>query len=415
MYIRFDPAVVEQMVAVRPSWQKYVDDKGRIYLRLNKYLYGLPQASYQFNQFMDHRLKCMGFKAQAGDPCSYTRGEGVDRVMVCLHVDDLLVGGHRAARLKFLERLKKEKFEFTTQDGDKMSYIGMTITKVKGPEGYLVSQEGYRQELMSRFAYDLKNHVGYGNSPASDHLCDPEPDGDTPVDKTHYQGMVMSVMYLARLTRADVLFPTTYLASKCQKPTTKNYNDLCRVLKYLEKNPDYGIMFRKDAGITATIYTDASHGLRSDGKGHVGIIITLGSGYVQAKSTKIKIITLSSTESEGVALCEATTYARWVRAILEGFGKKMETPTALFMDNESAILLTKKDGHFLKNKHVMIRRNYTREGIEMKVVKPMHKVTTQMPADMLTKMKVSRLLKVDMLAAGMIELPKIKDLSKSKT
>ena len=38
-----------------------------------------------------------------------------------------------------------------------------------------------------------------------------------------------------------------------------------------------------------------------------------------------------------------------------------------------------------------------------------------MPADMLTKMKVSRLLKVDMLAAGMIELPKIKDLSKSKT
>ena len=71
MYIRIDPAVVEQMVAVRPSWQRYVDDKGRIYLRLQKYLYGLPQASYQFNQFMDHRLKCMGFKAQAGDPCSF--------------------------------------------------------------------------------------------------------------------------------------------------------------------------------------------------------------------------------------------------------------------------------------------------------------------------------------------------------
>ena len=61
------------------------------------------------------------------------------------------------------------------------------------------------------------------------------------------------------------------------------------------------------------------------------------------------------------------------------------------------------------------RRNYTREGIEIKAVKPMHKVTTQMPADILTKIKVSRDLKVDMLAAGMIEPPKIKDLSKSKT
>jgi len=58
--------------------------------------------------------------------------------------------------------------------------------------------------------------------------------------------------------------------------------------------------------------------------------------------------------------------------MLEGFGKKMETPTPLFMDNESAILLSKKDGHFLKNKHVMIRRNYTREGIEQRIVKPMH-------------------------------------------
>ena len=100
---------------------------------------------------------------------------------------------------------------------------------------------------------------------------------------------------------------------------------------------------------------------------------------------------------------------------MEGFGKKMEAPTALFMDNESAILLAKKDGHFLKNKHVMIRRNYTRECIEMKVVKPMHKVTTQMPAYMLTKMKVSRLLKVDILVAEMIKYPKTKDLSESKT
>jgi hypothetical protein len=61
------------------------------------------------------------------------------------------------------------------------------------------------------------------------------------------------------------------------------------------------------------------------------------------------------------------------------------------------------------------RRNYTREGIEIKAVKPMHKVPTQMVTDMLTKMKVSRLLRMDMLAAGMIEPPKIKDLSKSKT
>ena len=216
----------------------------------------------------------------------------------------------------------------------------------------------------------------------------------------------MSVMYLARLTRADVLFATTYLASKSQAPVTRDCNCLCRVLKYLKTSPDYGIMFKKDAGIEATIYTDASHGLHEDGKGHIGIVATLGSGYVQVKSLKIKIVTLSSTESEGVALCEATTYARWIRAMLEAFGHKMLTPTKLFMDNESAILMAEKDGSFARNKHVLIRRNYTREEIKDKIVIPAHKSTTKMPADMLTKAKVSRLIKVDMLAAGMLEIKK---------
>ena len=217
---------------------------------------------------------------------------------------------------------------------------------------------------MLRFAYDIDKFEGHGNTPAGDSLFASATDEDKPVDKVHYQGMVMSVMYLARLTRADVLFATTYLASKSQAPVTRDYNCLCRVLKYLKTNPDYGLLFKKDAGIEATIYTDASHGLHEDGKGHIGIVVTLGSGYVQVKSLKIKIVTLSSTESEGVALCEATTYARWIRAMLEAFGHKMLTPTKLYMDNESAILMAEKDGSFARNKHVMIRRNYTREGSE---------------------------------------------------
>ena len=125
-------------------------------MKLQRYLYGLPQASYQFNKFMDTRLKLMGFAQLPGDPCAYTRGVGLNRVNICLHVDDLLVCGHAEARQRFIGQLKKiEKFEFTTQEGDKLSYIGMTIQKMCGPDEYLVSQEGYRQELMSRFTYDI--------------------------------------------------------------------------------------------------------------------------------------------------------------------------------------------------------------------------------------------------------------------
>ena len=402
MYIRIDPAVASVMCEMKPVMKRFVDDKGRIYMRLQKYLYGLPQASFQFNKFLDGKLRFMGFVPLPGDPCAYTRGKGDKRTNVCIHVDDLMVCAKKQAMEAFVRQFKSQAFEFTTQDGPKLSYIGMTIKKVDN--GYVVSQEGYRKELMSRFEMDIKQYKGYGNVPAGSNLMEPSPEKDKEVDKVKYLGMVMSVMYIARLTRADVLFPTVYLASRSQKPTEKDYLALCRVLKYLERSGDYGIHFKADAGIAATIYTDASHGVHPDGKGHVGMIVTLGSGYVSAKSTKIKITTLSSTESEGVVLCEATTYARWIRDMLKHLGHEMKTPTRLFMDNESAILLADKDGSFARNKHVMIRRNYTREGIQEHIVKPVHKATGKMVADMCTKIKPTSKLLVDMAASGMVKI-----------
>ena len=74
------------------------------------------------------------------------------------------------------------------------------------------------------------------------------------------------------------------------------------------------------------------------------------------------------------------------------------------MDDESAIVLTEKNGSFARNKHVMTRRNYTREAIQERIVKPVHKATGKMVADMCTKIKTSRLLLVDMTASGMVEI-----------
>ena len=87
---------------------------------------------------------------------------------------------------------------------------------------------------------------------------EPSLEKDKEVDKVKYLGMAMSVMYIARSTRADVEFPAVYMASRSQKPTEKDYLALCMVLKYLERRGDYGIHFKADAGIAAAIYTDAS-------------------------------------------------------------------------------------------------------------------------------------------------------------
>ena len=210
MFIRLDKEVAEIFCGMRPQYKDYRDNKGYMYMKLRKYLYGLPQASHRFNKFMDTKLKFMGFTALPGEPCAYTRVTKEGRVNLALHVDDMLVTGKKEARMKFLNQFGKQGIEFTTQEGPKVEYLGMTITKTV--DGYRVSQESYRKELCTRFEADIAQHTSAAMSPAGPTLYEHNPKS-LKCDRVHYLGMVMSTLYLARLTRADILFPTEFALS----------------------------------------------------------------------------------------------------------------------------------------------------------------------------------------------------------
>ena len=96
--------------------------------------------------------------------------------------------------------------------------------------------------------------------------------------------------------------------------------NLLRVLSYLAHMPNYGIPYVDGRGMSFRSYVDSSHGLHEDGKGHGGMFLTLGSGYIFAKSGKLKTTTLSSTESENNMMCSCATYIIWTRQLLTFFG-----------------------------------------------------------------------------------------------
>ena len=56
--------------------------------------------------------------------------------------------------------------------------------------------------------------------------------------------------------------------------------------------------------LTVYQYIDASYGVHRDGKSHSGSVTTLGNtgGTVDARSSKQKLVTLSSTEAELVGV-----------------------------------------------------------------------------------------------------------------
>ena len=88
----------------------------------------------------------------------------------------------------------------------------------QSPRAITVAQTGYRRTLLSRFATDIAKVKRVQKTPAPPWILQPAPASDPPYDKTHYLSMIMSIMFLARLTRADILFMCVYLATFTSAP-----------------------------------------------------------------------------------------------------------------------------------------------------------------------------------------------------
>ena len=61
-------------------------------------------------------------------------------------------------------------------------------------------------------------------------------------------------------------------------------------------------------------YSDSAHGDNTDRKSSAGYVITMASGLASYKSYRQRLVTLSSTESEYIALTYAAKEVSWVQS-----------------------------------------------------------------------------------------------------
>jgi ribonuclease HI len=158
-----------------------------------------------------------------------------------------------------------------------------------------------------------------------------------------------------------------------------------RVLKYLNGTKLKEMVFMV-TDLEVYAYIDASYAIHQDGKSHTGAVISLGKtgGTVWTKSSKQKIVTLSSTEAELVAVHEAMQRGLWIRELLLEIGIKCG-PVQLFQDNESTIHLIKNGAVQYKSKHINVRYFSIKEQIDNNIVQVSYLPTDLMKADILTK------------------------------
>jgi len=365
--------------------------KGPEYVcRLKKSLYGLRQAARCWNHKIHSILvDKLGFKRLDSDRSIYLYGNGDTRIIMPIYVDDItLVGKSNAQIDQIIQELSKH---LKLRDlGETEFLLGVHITRDRLNRTIHLSQRQYIVDLLERNGMGqcapVKTPMIPGSSLTKD-MCPQTPKEVEEMKSNPYINIVGAILYLAFFTRPDILFATVVLARYMSNPGLEHWNALKHLLRYLQGTKDIKLTYKPDDSKELFIsYCDADHGGNKDnGKSTGGYLMKYGGGAISWSSKLQPFVSLSTTEAEYIAACEAGKEILWLRNLLMEFGYKVDAPSILRIDNQSAMTVSKNPEHHGRMKHLDLRYYWLRETVEFGKITPEYIPTSEMPADLLTK------------------------------
>jgi len=158
----------------------------------------------------------------------------------------------------------------------------LMISKDSKTHSVTLHQKGLIQSILKKYgADDVKKPPA---TPATATLMEHDKNSPLMINKSRYLSLVMSLMYLARFTRPDILMPNSYLATRCSYPTEENWKKLMRIVYYLAGTQDEGLTYSSKIPFKPILSVDASHHLYSEGHGQQAMVISNGSDPVGFRS-----------------------------------------------------------------------------------------------------------------------------------
>jgi hypothetical protein len=160
---------------------------------------------------------------------------------------------------------------------------------------------------------------------------------------------------------------------------------LDRILGYIQATAEKTTVLRIGDKLQLRAFVDASYAVYQDAKSVSGIVLMLGEAVIYVKSSKQKIVTRSSTESELVAISDSLSQVLWTREYIIAAGIDVG-PVVLYQDNKSTIFLANKGRSTSeRTRHIKIRYFFIHHYIDAKEIVLEYMPTTSMLADIMTK------------------------------
>ena len=376
----------EEIYMHQPEEQAAKGEEGLV-CRLRKSLYGLKQSPRCWNTKIDAFLASIGFSPNFSDAATYTKGSGDQQVLLGLYVDDMTI---MSKSLEAVEAVKKLlSAEFKMEDfGEASVVLKIRIRRDKERGILTLDQSKYAASVLQRFGMQDCKGVSIPLSHGTYFSVGQSPDGDEEKEQMSaipYRQAVGSLMYLMVSTRPDIAAAVQVLSRFGSNPGPAHWSGVKRVLQYVQRTINFGLVFKRGQGVTLSGFCDADFSSCLDtSRSTGGYVFSLGGAAVSWSSKRQPVVAQSTCEAEYMAMNQAARDAVWGSHFLQELGWT-QGPVVILSDSQSALSLTKNPVIGPKSKHIRRQFHYVRDCLDDGDVCLRFIGTDQQVADALTK------------------------------
>jgi len=138
-------------------------------------------------------------------------------------------------------------------------------------------------------------------------------------DQTLYMSMIGSLFYHTT-SKHDITFVPGVCSRYQAEPKTSHLTQVKRIIKYINRTYDYGILYSHVTGSMLVGYCNVDwDGSTDDRKSTSGGCLFLGNNLISWFSKKQNCVSLSTTKIEYIAAGSSCTQLLWIKQMLKEY------------------------------------------------------------------------------------------------
>nr|GEZ49797.1 hypothetical protein [Tanacetum cinerariifolium] len=268
-----------------------------------------PRAWYNvLSQF----LIDSGFQKGSINNTLFTKKKGKLIMLIQIYVDDIIFGSTNPKYCPKFSDLMVKRFEISMM-GEMKFFLGLQVNQFSNE--IFINQSKYILDILNIFG--MENYDTIPTPMVEQAKLKLDLVGK-PV--TDYRSIIGSLMYVT-LIRPDIMFATCMCARYQANPNEHHVSAIKRIFCYFKGTINLGLWYPKDSGFDLTAYSDADHtGCHLDRKSTSCSVQFLGDKLVCWSSKKQNCVSISTAESEYVAVSSCCAQVLWMRTQLTDYG-----------------------------------------------------------------------------------------------